>query len=129
MVKIAPLFIVKNDVPSSIFIRAGQESLATEVPENSEMPLHLDPEQFERVRLSLNPIDGNSGGWSAGFGVTSTGRDVIKVKGADGAETLLRVVREISDGTWFIHLSVEKTWPMVLSNTTQFPLSFSQKVQ
>ena len=97
----------------------------TEIPRNTEMPLHLDPEEFENVRLALNPI---GSGWSASFGVTSTGRDVIKVKGADGAETLLRVVREVSNGTWFIHLGVEKHWPMVLTNTSRFPLSFSQKV-
>lgn len=108
-----------------IFIRGGHESLSTEVPANTEMPLHLDPEHFDRVRLAFHPLDG---GWSANFGVTSTGRDVIKVNSGNGQETLIRVVKEVSRGTWFIHLAVEKHWPMVLSNTSQFSLSFSQKV-
>ena len=117
--------MVKNQTTKTIFIRGGPESLLTEVLPKTEMPLHFDPACFESVRMALDPMDG---GWSAGFSVTNTGRDVVKVKGADGKEMLLRVVRELHGGTWFMHLSVEKHWPMVLKNSSGFTLLFSQKV-
>ena len=123
LVKVRPLFMVKNDTHLTVYFKAGNESLASEIAPNSQLPMHFNKSQFDKVRISIEPSEY----WSASFGINKAGRDILKCPTSD-KDLLIRVTREISKGTWFIFITEEKSWPMTLQNDSPYKLTFGQKV-
>lgn len=123
VIHIAPAYIAVNKLPMPIFLRGFiDETSSSCVCQPSEnLPFHFNPDAMKQIQLSFD--DQN---WASFLDFSSVGKMFCRIKDHSEAEKLLRVELSLESGTCFVFIEEAKSWPFVIENQSDFPVSFNQ---